>query len=138
MERFIYKDQKKLRLGYTTGTCAAAAAKAASMMLLGGVPVRQIELVTPKGIPLKLAVEEILMRKDSVSCAVRKDAGDDPDVTDGVCIHACVTLTEKGFETDGGEGVGRVTKAGLDQPIGNAAINSVPRRMITEAMQEAA
>lgn len=138
MERFIYKDQKKLRLGYTTGTCAAAAAKAASMMLLGGAPVRQIELVTPKGIPLKLAVEEILMREDSVSCAVRKDAGDDPDVTDGVCIHACVTLTEKGFETDGGEGVGRVTKAGLDQPIGNAAINSVPRRMITEAMQEAA
>lgn len=138
MEQFIYKDQKKLRLGYTTGTCAAAAVKAAAQMLLCGVRTEQTELVTPKGIPLKLKVEQIIMAEDSVECAVRKDAGDDHDVTDGAYIYARVEKIAKGYEIDGGEGIGRVTRPGLDQPVGSAAINTVPRMMMTEAMMEIA
>lgn len=136
--RYIYKDNRKLRLGYTTGTCAAAAVKAAAQMLLGGNPVEQTELVTPKGIPLKLRVEHIQMEPERVRCAVRKDAGDDHDVTDGAYIYADVIKITDGMEIDGGEGVGRVTKAGLDQPVGSAAINSAPRRMMLQAMQETA
>lgn len=138
MEQYIYKDQRKLRLGYTTGTCAAAAVKAAAQMLLGGVRTEQIEVVTPKGISLKLQIEQITISEDQVQCAVRKDAGDDHDVTDGAYIYACVKRAESGYEVDGGEGVGRVTRPGLDQPVGSAAINSVPRRMMVEAMMEAA
>lgn len=138
MEQFIYKDRRKLRLGYTTGTCAAAAVKAAAQMLLSGTRVGQVELVTPKGILLKLQVEQIIISEDHVRCAVRKDAGDDHDVTDGAYIYASVQKTASGYGIDGGEGIGRVTRPGLDQPVGNAAINSVPRRMITEAMMEAA
>ncbi len=138
MDRYIYREQKKLRLGYTTGVCAAAAVKAAAQMLLTGRVVEQTELVTPGGIPLTLQIEKISAGKDRVHCAVRKDAGDDPDVTDGVYIYACVEKTDGGMEVDGGEGVGRVTRPGLDQPVGSAAINSVPRRMMTAVMQETA
>ena len=71
------------------------------------------------------------------SCAVRKDGGDDPDVTDKALIYAEVTFgTEEGIVIDGGFGVGRVTKPGLDQPVGNAAINHVPRQMIRENVEE--
>ncbi len=137
MEQYIEKDGKRLRLGYTTGSCAAAAAKAAAWMLLTGRRKETITLDTPKGIRLELAVREITMRADSVSCAVEKDSGDDPDVTKGTLIFASVRRTdEPGVHIDGGEGVGRVTKRGLDQPVGNAAINSVPRQMIRENVEE--
>ena len=136
-ESYVIKDGKQLRLGYTTGSCAAAAAKAAAWMLLTGSLRESIQLQTPKGICLDLPVLEISRGADSVSCAVRKDSGDDPDVTDGTLIFAKVTKTpEPGIFIDGGEGVGRVTKEGLDQPVGAAAINSTPRRMITEAVNE--
>ena len=81
---------------------------------------------------------DITIEKDRVSCAIRKDSGDDPDVTNGALIYSEVTLTdEEGtVEIDGGFGVGRVTKPGLDQPVGNAAINSTPRRMIRENLLE--
>lgn len=138
MEQFIYKDQKKLKLGYTTGTCAAAAVKAAAHMLLTGERAERTELITPKGIPLKLNVEKIVEEENKVTCAVRKDAGDDHDVTDGAYIYACVEKTDSGIEIDGGDGIGRVTRPGLDQPVGSAAINSVPRRMMTQAMAEIA
>lgn len=138
MEHFVYRNQKKLRLGYTTGACAAAAAKAAARMLLGGEKIRQTTLMTPRGILFTAAIEQIKIMRDMVSCAVRKDAGDDHDVTDGVSIYACVTRTDSGFTVDGGEGVGRVTRPGLDQPVGSAAINSVPRQMIIEEMRQAA
>ncbi len=138
MDRYIYRDQKKLRLGYTTGVCAAAAAKAAAQMLLTGRIVEETGLVTPGGIPLTLKIEDPLLEETRARCAVRKDAGDDPDVTDGACIYACVEKISSGMEIDGGEGVGRVTRPGLDQPVGNAAINSVPRRMMEEAMREIA
>ena len=106
-------------------------------MLLTGRRKETITLDTPKGIRLELAVREITMRADSVSCAIEKDSGDDPDVTKGTLIFASVRRTdEPGVHIDGGEGVGRVTKRGLDQPVGNAAINSVPRQMIRENVEE--
>lgn len=137
MEEFIEKDGKKLRFGYTTGSCAAAAAKAAAWMLLTGQRKETISLITPKGVPLTLPVLEISMELNRVSCAIRKDSGDDPDVTNGTLVYAEVTVKEApGIAIDGGFGVGRVTKKGLDQPVGNAAINSVPRRMIRENLEE--
>ena len=137
MEEYIVKDGKKLRLGYTTGSCAAAAAKAAAYMLLTGRPKDTIDLLTPKGIRLHLTVEEIKITSSEVSCAIRKDSGDDPDATRGTLVFACVRKTDApGVLIDGGAGVGRVTKRGLDQPVGAAAINSVPRRMIEENVRE--
>ncbi|MGM9607676.1 MAG: cobalt-precorrin-5B (C(1))-methyltransferase CbiD [Oscillospiraceae bacterium] len=137
MEQYIEKDGKRLRLGYTTGSCAAAAAKAAAWMLLTGRRREHISLVTPKGITLELAVREITVTENTVSCAIEKDSGDDPDVTKGTQIFAAVSRSDTPcIAIDGGVGVGRVTKRGLDQPVGAAAINSVPRRMIRENVEE--
>ena len=137
MDQYVVKDGKKLRMGYTTGSCAAAAAKAAAWMLLTGKPLETIRLLTPKGIPLELEVLERDISPDMARCAIRKDSGDDPDVTDKTLIFAEVRRTvEPGVLIDGGPGVGRVTKRGLDQPVGNAAINSVPRQMIRENLEE--
>ena len=137
MEEFIEKEGKKLRFGYTTGSCAAAADKAAAWMLLTGQKKEEISLITPKSVALTLPVLDIAVEPDRVSCAIRKDSGDDPDVTNGTLIYAEVTPTAApGIAIDGGFGVGRVTKKGLDQPVGNAAINSVPRRMIRENLEE--
>ena len=139
LEAYIEKGGQKLRLGYTTGSCAAAAAKAAAWMLLAGERVPAVRLKTPAGRELYLEIEDIRMTPETVSCAVRKDSGDDPDVTDGALIYAAVTRSEQpGIRIDGGEGVGRVTRPGLDQPVGSAAINSTPRRMIEAAVREAA
>lgn len=137
MEQYIEKEGKRLRLGYTTGSCATAAAKAAAWMLLTGNKKEKIVLETPKGIRLELDVVAITMTEGSVSCAIQKDSGDDPDITNGTLVFATVTrISEPGIVIDGGTGVGRVTKRGLDQPVGNAAINSVPRQMIRENLQE--
>ena len=139
MEEFVEKDGKKLRLGYTTGSCAAAAAKAAGWMLLTGRNKETIGLHTPKGLDLTLPVHDITREKETVSCAIEKDGGDDPDITAGAYIYAKVCLIpERKVTVDGGFGVGRVTKPGLDQPVGNAAINSTPRRMIEENLWEVA
>jgi len=136
MEEYIVKDGKRLRLGYTTGSCAAAAAKAAAWMLLTGHRKETISILTPKGIELNLYVLDIRMSEDRVSCAIEKDGGDDPDITNGAHIFAEVTRTESTICIDGGPGVGRVTKRGLEQPVGAAAINSVPRQMILENVEE--
>ena len=136
---------KKLRTGVTTGLCAAAAAKAATAMLLSSEqleeqPEEQLELVevTAKtGAAMQLAITDIQRRNGSVSCAVQKDAGDDPDVTHGMKIFATVQKSGgEGIELDGGEGIGRVTKPGLKVPVGHAAINPVPREMIKHAIEE--
>lgn len=145
-----------MRYGFTTGSCAAAAAKAAAYMLLTGREKTEITIETPKGIPYTAQIREICRKEREVSCAVEKDGGDDPDITTGALICAKVSLPQKaGGEVrektgvppigtpqtgqvreqaqvviDGGFGVGRVTKPGLDQPVGNAAINHVPREMI--------
>ena len=133
MEEYLVKDGKRLRLGYTTGSCAAAAAKAAAWMLLTGRKKDTIRLQTPKGIELNLDVLETELSPDGARCAIQKDSGDDPDVTRGTLIFAAVKKSGKaGVTIDGGEGIGRV----LDQPVGAAAINSVPRRMIEENVRE--
>jgi cobalt-precorrin-5B (C1)-methyltransferase len=128
---------KLLRRGYTTGTCAAAAAKAAAVMLLTGRTVDEVDIGTPGGLAWRLDVLDARLADGEASCAVRKFAGDDPDATDGALVYAAVRRGPAGIAIDGGEGVGRVTKAGLDQPVGAAAINSTPRRMIAEAVREA-
>ena len=130
---------KKLRSGFTTGSCAAAAAKAAAWMLLAGTEKSNISIITPKGTAFDAEILEIKRTADSVKCAVRKDGGDDPDVTTGALIFAEVSLSdEEGIRLDGGEGVGRVTRPGLDQPVGEAAINSVPRAMIKQEVAQVA
>lgn len=134
---YVVKNHKKLRCGFTTGTCAAAAAKAAATMLLGNIELREVCVDTPKGIPARFVVEDICMRAGFVSCCVRKDSGDDPDVTDGIKIVASVRKTGGGIAVDGGPGVGRVTKKGLACPVGSAAINPVPREMIRREVKSA-
>lgn len=138
MEQFVYKNHKKLRYGYTTGSCAAAASKAAAAMLLSGKEISYVELHTPKGIDLRLEVLDISREDNTVSCAIQKDGGDDPDVTNGILIYAKVSrepADEAQIIIDGGVGVGRVTKPGLEQPVGAAAINKVPRQMIRENLE---
>lgn len=138
LERYVISGAKELRCGYTTGACAAAAAKAATTMLLSGKTAEQVAITTPNGVRLILEIEDASYGADFARCAVRKDAGDDADATDGVLIYACVRLTDTPeIEIDGGVGVGRVTCAGLDQPVGAAAINRVPRLMITRCVREA-
>ena len=137
----ILKDGKKLRYGYTTGSCAAAAAKAAAQMLLTGQTVEEIALQTPKGILLHLLVEDISRGEGWVRCAIRKDGGDDPDVTNGILVYAKINkinavAKDIEIELDGGIGVGRVTRTGLYQQPGEAAINPVPRKMILESVEE--
>ena len=138
MEQFVYKNHKKLRYGYTTGSCAAAASKAAAAMLLSGKEISYVELHTPKGIDLRLEVLDISREDNAVSCAIQKDGGDDPDVTNGILIYAKVSresADEAQIIIDGGIGVGRVTKPGLEQSVGAAAINKVPRQMIRENLE---
>lgn len=133
-----------MRYGFTTGSCAAAAAKAAAYMLLSGRQKNTITIETPKGIPYTADILEITRGEKAVQCAVRKDGGDDPDITSGALIYAEVSLTDHTrtqatdtrIHIDGGIGVGRVTKPGLDQPVGNAAINHVPREMIAKEVLE--
>jgi cobalt-precorrin-5B (C1)-methyltransferase len=137
MDEYIVKDNKKLRFGYTTGSCAAAASKAATYMLLYQRKIDTISLMTPKGIMLHLEVLEGTFDKDRAYCGIKKDSGDDPDVTNEILVYALVEKTkEQGIVLDGGIGVGRVTKKGLEQEIGEPAINKVPRKMIKDAIEE--
>ncbi len=143
-----------MRHGFTTGSCAAAAAKAAAYMLLTGQRKTEITIETPKGIRYHAKIMDIHCGENEVSCGVEKDGGDDPDVTTGTWIYAKVSRLENVFceenipyrryresrgqeiVIDGGAGVGRVTRPGLDQPVGSAAINHVPREMIKKEVLE--
>ncbi len=137
-----------MRYGFTTGSCAAAAAKAAAYMLLTGLKKTEIAIETPKGIMFNAKLLDIKCSENEVSCAVEKDGGDDPDITTGTWIYAKVSYAEENVKREceeskkqeiiieGGTGVGRVTKPGLDQPVGNAAINRVPREMIKKEVLE--
>lgn len=136
MEDFVVIEGRKLKCGFTTGSCAAGAAKACAEMLLTDKTVAGVVMDTPKGVRLSLQVEDIIKQPGWVSCAVTKDAGDDPDVTHGIRIFAKVEKIEKGILIEGGEGVGRVTRKGLACAVGEAAINPVPRKMIAEALTE--
>ena len=151
LERYVYKNQKKMRCGYTTGTCAAAAAKAAAQMLLSGRKVTEVSVRTPSDITLTLPVCEIQMKAHAVSCAVQKDSGDDTDITNKILIFAEVSYIHNNSNivndtaavkpqiiVDGGVGIGRITKKGLARPVGAAAINPVPLKMIEAALKETA
>ena len=131
---YVRSGTKLLRCGYTTGTCAALAAAGAAELLLTGSRPKSVRLITPKGIPVDVVPDRCEKEEDGAVCAVHKDGGDDPDSTHGLLITALVRKSESGIRIDGGEGVGRVTRPGLDQPVGEAAINSVPRRMIKAAV----
>ena len=165
-----FEDGKRLRAGFTTGSAAAAAASAAATLLFSGERCEAVLLRTPVGALLPIPIECAELRDENgvriALAAVRKDAGDDPDVTDGLLFYASVRTersraagnsersestaaqagTEKVSAADasalpvvlcGGPGVGRVTKPGLEQPVGEAAINRVPRNMIAEAVRAA-
>jgi cobalt-precorrin-5B (C1)-methyltransferase len=155
---------KALRHGYTTGACAAAAAKGAALMLKEQRPVEEVEITLPAGELARFRLHGQEFTENFASCFVVKDAGDDPDVTNGAEVHAAVTLNSpspspppiEGGGTfppsplvgegrgegkariviEGGIGIGRVTKPGLAVPVGEWAINPVPRRMIEEAVRE--
>ena len=136
-DKFVVKNNKKLLYGYTTGSCAAAASKAAAYMLITGRKVPYVELMTPKGIKLNLEILEQEITDYYAMCAVKKYSGDDPDITNGILIFSKVSRNDKNeIIIDGGIGVGRVTKPGLDQPVGNAAINHVPRNMIEKEVKD--
>ncbi len=136
MDRYVYNGGRRLRLGYTTGSCAAAGAKAATELLLGEGSVSDVRLLTPGGIELRLKALEPEKGENYAACSIKKDAGDDPDVTDGIFVRVRAEKIPSGIEILGGEGVGTVTRPGLDQPVGAPAINSVPRRMITGVVTE--
>lgn len=140
-------ERKELRNGYTTGTCAAAATKAALLSLLYDVSLTEVEVMSPKGEELVLPISLLRKRKNFVSAAVRKDAGDDPDVTNG--IHICVKVSlireipkiRRGFIKEhsfiyGGRGVGLVTKKGLQVAVGKSAINPGPQKMIEQVAKD--
>jgi len=134
-EHYIRSGSKWLRCGYTTGSCAAMAAAGAAEMLLSGTAPETLILLTPGGLRVETEPVFCRMEGERALCAVRKDAGDDPDVTDGILIVAEVGKNADGLTIDGGEGIGRVTRPGLDRAVGEAAINSVPRRMIRSAVE---
>lgn len=137
-EHYIRSGQKMLRCGYTTGTCAALAAAGAARLLLSGKAPETVSLMTPKGLAVTAPLEEALLLEEGqcARCAVTKDGGDDYDITNGLPVQATVRKSGAvGIRIDGGEGVGRVTKPGLDQPVGAAAINRVPRQMIEQQVQ---
>ena len=135
-EHYIQSGGKRLRCGYTTGTCAALAAAGAARLLLGGRAPESVTFTTPGGLPVTAAPRYCRMAGETACCAVEKDGGDDIDATHGALIEARVErAAQPGVVIDGGPGVGRVTKPGLDQPVGAAAINRVPRRMIEQAVR---
>ena len=127
-----------MRFGYTTGSCAAAAAaKGAVEMLLENRQAGKVQLITPKGILLELDILHTERGAGWASCAVKKDGGDDPDATNGLEIYVKAEKKDfPGIVLEGGEGVGRVTKKGLEQPVGSPAINKVPRKMILKEAEE--
>lgn len=134
---YIELDGKIWKRGYTTGVCAAAAAKAAILTMVKGEKVNEVIITTPKGIKLTITIEECSYIGKEVSCSVIKDAGDDPDVTHKAIIKTTVTLTDDGIiKIIGGEGVGIVTKPGLQVEVGDYAINPGPRALILKSVQE--
>ena len=131
-------EKRKLRTGFTTGTSATAAAKAAILSILKQTKIDNIEVKLPKGNLIKIPIYSCKFEQENSRCSVIKDGGDDPDVTHGAEIAVDLFLTDKKNEIciDGGEGVGIVTKPGLGLEINKPAINPVPKKMIIENLRE--
>lgn len=133
----VWHNGKALRKGYTTGSCATAAAKVAALMVLRQHIIHQVSIVTPSGVTLHLNVESPHIEGQQAIAAIRKDGGDDVDATHGMLIFARVTLTEDDqIVLRGGEGVGTVTRKGIGLAVGEAAINRTPRQTIEAAVRE--
>ena len=137
LDLYVIKDGKKLRCGYTTGSCATAAAKACAIGLITGKIPSYIEIDTPAGIKLNLKVENLTITSEYTSCCIVKDAGDDPDSTDGIEIFAKVSKRQDdNIVITGGQGIGIITRDGFWGKKGESAINPVPRKMITEEVRK--
>jgi cobalt-precorrin-5B (C1)-methyltransferase len=136
-ENYTVKNGKRMRFGYTTGSCAAAAAEAACELLLAGVRIQAAEILLPGGTKAVLEILDHELNDGKASCSVVKDGGDDPDITTGLKIFATVSRSEAGVNIDGGEGVGRVTARGLQRGPGEPAINPVPVKMIEDSVTAA-
>ena len=132
------EEKTKLKTGYTTGSSATAAAKAALLSILGQEKIENIEILLPKRSFIQIPLYSCEFESDKAKCSVIKDGGDDPDVTHGAEIIVELSLTEKinQIEIEGGEGVGIVTKPGLGLEINKPAINPVPKRMIIENLRD--
>jgi cobalt-precorrin-5B (C1)-methyltransferase len=129
-------SKRELRRGFTTGSCAAAAAKAAALGAISGVVPSQVEISLPNGRRVSFEVRDGEASGGTGNCSVVKDAGDDPDVTNALKIVARVTVIKSGtVSIYGGDGVGRATKPGLQVAVGEAGINPVPRAMIRREVE---
>ncbi len=131
-------EEKKLRTGYTTGSSATAASKAALLSIIKQQKIEEVEITLPKKTTIKISVNSCQFEKNKAKCSVIKDGGDDPDVTHGAEIIVELTLNDNKnkIEIDGGEGIGIVTKPGLGLEINKPAINPIPKKMITGNLQE--
>lgn len=137
MEEYVYIDGKKYKRGYTTGSCATGAAKAATYMILTKETLETVNIDTPKGIPLNLKVENVDINNVFAQCSIQKDGGDDIDATHKMHIYAKAELIDcNEIIIDGGIGIGRVTKKGLGIEIGKAAINKTPISMIQSEVRK--
>ncbi len=139
MEEYVYIEGKKYKRGYTTGSCAAAASKAAIYMLKTKKVIESINIDTPKGISLNIKIHNINIEDTYVECSVEKDGGDDIDATHKMHIYARAEFIEANediVEVYGGKGIGVVTKKGLSVEVGKAAINPVPMKMILEEIKK--
>ncbi|WP_410015126.1 cobalt-precorrin-5B (C(1))-methyltransferase CbiD [Sodalis sp. C49] len=137
MDDVVWHNGRALRKGYTTGSCATAAAKVAAEMLLRQQVIDTVSIVTPSGVTLCLNVELPLISPGEATAAIRKDGGDDVDATDGMLIFARLRLrADAAIIIEGGAGVGRVTRNGIGLAIGQAAINNTPRHTIETAVRE--
>ena len=134
---YVCQNGKRLRCGYTTGTCAAAATKASIRALLSKKIDEKETMDVPKGVTIDVPIKSVIVDGDVAISVVVKDGGDDIDATHGMDIVSQVRLIPSGIIIDGGQGIGRVTKKGLDQPPGDAAINSTPRKMIHDVVAQA-
>ena len=140
MEEYVYIDGKKYKRGYTTGSCAAAASKASVYMLLTKEKIYDINIDTPKGIPLTLSVRNIEISDDYAICSIEKDGGDDIDATHKMNIFAKAELIDNLDDEEilvtGGKGIGLVTKKGLSVEVGKHAINPIPMKMIKDEVKK--
>lgn len=138
MEEYVYVDGKKLKRGYTTGTCATAATVAALSMILNQDIEEKVTVQTASGVSVTMEVHDPFFEGETATAAIKKDGGDDADATHGLLIYSTVTLLpdQTEIDIDGGKGVGRVTEKGLANPVGMAAINPTPRRMIEESVRQ--